>query len=277
MRAHDAAQKVHFAPVSRGFVRERVRISLGTILRVKRSQAHVTGGYPLAGEFRAELQITGVRVLLSFRSSDTLRVKTHRGEKHSTNDINFRPRFSRPRQPVAPPVAGSPSATSPAPACPRSRSSRRCSQTDLAGRQAAAVEYLLQQPEYQLVDPQLLRVLHLRAVAAVPQTGHRVGPAPSQELAGVLRADERHDRPERAEVPGLLPGVQVQLADIEERQEIDHAPFHGERACSSPSPGTNFVLSGRIRRARQQGSHGGERFRKGRRVGSQKSRQPILK
>lgn len=169
--------------------------------------------------------------------------------------FSFR-QFSGLRQPVAS-AAGLPSNVTNfrASYVPSSGPGSSRSQTDLAGRQAAAVEYLLQQPEYQLVDPQLLRILRVRAVAAVPQPGHRVRATPSQKFAGVLRADERHDRPERAEVPGLLPGVQVELADIEERQEIDHAsPPHEEPALREPD---DFALSGRIRGARAHDGGGG--------------------
>jgi len=109
--------------------------------------------------------------------------------------------------------------------------SRARSQADLAWRQTSAVEQFLQQPEQQLVGPQLLFDLlrAFRAIRAVSQAGHRVRATPSQEVAGVLRTDERQDRPERAEIPRTSPRVQVELTDIQKRHEIDDAPFHGER------------------------------------------------
>jgi len=112
--------------------------------------------------------------------------------------------------------------------------SRARSQADLARGQTSAVEQLLQQPEQQLVRPQLLLglVRAFRAIRTVSQTGHRVRATPSQEVAGVLRTDERQDRPERAEIPRAPPRVQVELADIQERHEIDDAPFHGERVLA---------------------------------------------
>jgi len=109
-----------------------------------------------------------------------------------------------------------------------------CSQTDLAGGQTSAIEQLLQQSKYQLIGPQLLRVLRLfDAIRAISQTGHGVGATPSQEIPGVLRADERHDSPERAEVPRFLFGLQIELANIQKRHEIDDAPCHGERFSGS--------------------------------------------
>lgn len=104
------------------------------------------------------------------------------------------------------------------------------SETDLAGRQTPAIEQLLQQPKYQLIGPQLLRVLRLfRATRAISQTGHGVSATPSQEIPGVLGADERHDSPERTEVPRLLFRLQIELANIQKRHELDDAPCHGER------------------------------------------------
>lgn len=104
------------------------------------------------------------------------------------------------------------------------------SQTDFAGRQTPAIKQLLQQSEYQLFGARLLLGLRLfSALRAISQTGHGVCATPSQEIPGVLLADERHDSPERTEIPRLPFGLQIELANIQIRHEIDDALFHGER------------------------------------------------
>lgn len=61
----------------------------------------------------------------------------------------------------------------------------------------------------------------------VPEVRDGVALAPPEEgLRGVLGSDEGEDGPEGAGPAVLFPRLQVQLADVEEHNQVDHVPLH---------------------------------------------------
>lgn len=50
---------------------------------------------------------------------------------------------------------------------------------------------------------------------------HRVRLTPTKKFTCVLGAKERDDRPQRAQVPRLTSVLKVQLADVQERHQVD--------------------------------------------------------
>lgn len=99
-------------------------------------------------------------------------------------------------------------------------------QTNVGRWYATAIEQLLEDLQDQLVDPLLLFVTGTGIVVPVTQMRNRVCPTPTKKFTGVLRANERDDGPKRAQVPRLPSGLEVQLADVQERHQVDDTPPH---------------------------------------------------
>ena len=99
-------------------------------------------------------------------------------------------------------------------------------QADVGRRYASAVEQLLEDLQDQLVDPLLLLVAGTGIVVPITQMRDRVRTTPTKKFTGVLRTNERDDGPKRAQVPRLPSGLEIQLADVQKRHQVDDTPPH---------------------------------------------------
>ncbi|KAK1128778.1 hypothetical protein K0M31_019927 [Melipona bicolor] len=93
-------------------------------------------------------------------------------------------------------------------------------------KRSTALEQLLENLQDQFVDPLLLLVTGTGIVVSITQMRNRVRSTPTKKFTGVLRANERDDGPKRAQVPRLPSGLEIQLADVQERHQVDDTPPH---------------------------------------------------